>query len=138
MIIAVDFDGTIVKHEYPSIGKEQPFAVETLRQLAADGHKIILWTFRSGDLLEEAVTWCEKRGLHFYAINSNYPPGALFGSKEGASPKIEADVYIDDRNLGGLPDWGTIYTIISGKREEKHRREHHRKKSFWQRLKKAF
>ena len=55
MNIAVDFDGTIVTHEYPNIGKELPFAVETLRQLQRDGHKIILWSVREGQLLEEAI-----------------------------------------------------------------------------------
>lgn len=43
MIIAVDFDGTIVEHEYPKIGKEKIFATETLRQLINDGHRLILW-----------------------------------------------------------------------------------------------
>lgn len=78
MIIAVDFDGTIVQHKYPSIGKEIPFAVETLRQLSADGHKLILWTIRNGETLEEAISWCKQRGLQFYAVNSNYPTGSLF------------------------------------------------------------
>ena len=56
MIIAVDFDGTIVEHSYPSIGKEMPFATETLKMLANDGHRLILWTVRKGELLEEAIS----------------------------------------------------------------------------------
>ena len=73
MVIAVDFDGTIVKHRYPSIGKELPFAIETLKKLTEEGHRLILWTVREGQLLEDAVTFCRERGLEFYAINRDYP-----------------------------------------------------------------
>ncbi len=129
MKIAVDFDGTIVEHRYPSIGKEKPFAVDTLKQLAADGHQLILWTVRSGDLLREAVDWCSSRGLKFFAVNSNQPEGSLFAGRTEGSPKIHADLFIDDANLGGLPDWGEIYEMVSGKElERKKRRDgrHHR------------
>lgn len=115
MKIAVDFDGTIVQHKYPFIGKEKPFAVATLRQLQADGHQLILWTVRSGDLLKEAIDWCAQRGLTFYAVNSNLPQGSLFAGKQEGSPKIQADVFIDDANVGGLPEWGEIYQQITGK-----------------------
>ena len=124
MKIAVDFDGTIVEHKYPSIGKEKPFATETLRRLADDGHQLILWTVRSGNLLDEAVKWCADRGLHFWAVNSNMPVGSLFEKRSGESPKIVADIFIDDSNLGGLPDWGEIYEMVSGKAlERKNRRK---------------
>lgn len=123
MTIAVDFDGTIVEHKYPAIGKEIPFAIDTLRTLAAEGHKLILWTSRDGELLEEALAFCKERGIEFYAVNSNYPPGALFKTQAGRSCKVVADVYIDDRNVGGLPDWGTMHEIITGIRAEKHRRK---------------
>ena len=119
MIIAVDFDGTIVEHKYPKIGKELPFAVETLKALAGEGHKLILWTSREGELLEEALDFCRGRGLEFYAVNSNYPPGALFSRREDRSCKVVADLYIDDRKLGGLPDWGTIREMVTGIREER-------------------
>ena len=137
MTIAVDFDGTIVEHAYPRIGKEKPFALDTLRMLNADGHKLILWTSRDGDLLKEAVEFCRKGGVEFYAINSNTPTKGLSFGSNGLSVKVTADVYIDDRNIGGLPDWGTIYEIISGKRQEK--REHYsKKKSLRRRLKSIF
>ena len=126
MIIAVDFDGTVVEHKYPSIGKEKPFACETLRQLAADGHKLVLWTVRSGALLDEALEWCSQRGVTWYAVNSSYPQGSLFAGSKSASPKIEADVYLDDHNLGGLPDWGEIYQQISDKAAARHSRRRHR------------
>ena len=135
MRIAVDFDGTIVEHKYPSIGKEKPFAVETLKQLNADGHELILWTVRSGDLLHEAVKWCAERGLKFYAVNSNRPQGSLFASNPNGSPKVSADIFIDDSNLGGIPDWGEIYALVSGKEKSmKHRRSHRRRRSWFSRL----
>ena len=127
MTIAVDFDGTIVEHKYPDLGKEIPFAIDTLRALVADGHKLILWTSRDGELLEEALKFCRDRGLEFYAVNSNYPPGALFTNKAGKSCKVVADVYIDDRNIGGLPDWGLIHEMITGIREEKHKERRRRR-----------
>ena len=111
MIIAVDFDGTIVEHESPKIGKELPFATETLRMLIADQHKLILWSVREGKLLEEAVEWCRQRGVEFYAVNKDFPEEKVEYNNH-FSRKIKADIWIDDRNLGGLPDWGTIYHMI--------------------------
>lgn len=114
MIIAVDFDGTIVEHRYPAIGKEVPFAVRTLKQLQADGHLLILWTVRTGKLLDEAVEWCKERGLEFYAANKDYEEEQT--KEEGNSHysrKLKADLFIDDRNVGGMPDWGTIYQVIT-------------------------
>ena len=70
MTIAVDFDGTIVEHEYPYIGKEIPFAIAALKKLQAERHLLILWSVREGELLDEAVEYCRKRGLEFYAVNS--------------------------------------------------------------------
>jgi hydroxymethylpyrimidine pyrophosphatase-like HAD family hydrolase len=111
MTIAVDFDGTIVTHEYPNIGKEIPFAIQTLKLLQKDGHKLILWSVREGKLLNEAVQWCRKRGLEFYAINRDYPEEETNNSNN-YSRKLKVDIWIDDRNIGGLPDWGIIYRII--------------------------
>jgi hydroxymethylpyrimidine pyrophosphatase-like HAD family hydrolase len=110
MIIAVDFDGTIVEHEYPKIGKPVPFAIDVLKRLQnEDHHIIILWTMREGELLQEAIDYCEKQGLTFYAHNKNYPEEE---QDESIARKIAADIYIDDRNIGGLFDWGIIYRII--------------------------
>lgn len=112
MIIAVDFDGTIVEHRYPEIGKELPFAVSTLKLLAnKHNHRLILWTVRHGRLLQEAVDWCKERGLEFYAINKNFPEEEV--ENESGYCKVNAELFIDDRNLGGLPDWGTIYKMIT-------------------------
>ena len=120
MIIAVDFDGTIVEHEYPRIGKEIPFALETIKLLQKDGHQIILWTFRSGKELEEAVDFCRSGGVDFYAVNKSYPEEKFDLS---LSRKIHADLFIDDRNLGGLLDWGTAYQLITGKSSERKKKK---------------
>ncbi len=112
MTIAVDFDGTIVEHRYPKIGKEIPFATQTLRMLIADRHKLILWSVREGKLLEEAVEWCRERGIEFYAVNKDFPEEDL-EKNQHFSRKLKADIWIDDRNIGGLPDWGTIYQMIT-------------------------
>lgn len=111
MSIAVDFDGTIVTHEYPQIGKPIPFAIETLVKLQEEHHRIILWTAREGQLLEDAVDYCRKKGLEFYAVNSNYPEEQML--TEALKPrKLTVDLFIDDRNLGGIPDWGQIYQMV--------------------------
>lgn len=108
-IIAVDFDGTIVENKYPLLGKERPFAFATLRALQAKGYMLILWTCRSGKELDEAVELCRKNGVEFYAVNSGYA-GESFS--DGMSRKIDADIYIDDRNFGGIPSWGEIYQTL--------------------------
>ncbi len=112
MTIALDFDGTLVEHRYPAIGKELPFATETVRQLIKDGHRIILWSVREGQLLDDAVQWCRERGIEFYAVNRDYPEEEREKNNH-YSRKLKVDLWIDDLNVGGLPDWGTIYRMIS-------------------------
>ena len=127
MTIAVDFDGTIVEHKYPEIGKEKPFAIQTLKKLQLEGNRLILWTSREDELLDEAVAFCHERGLDFYAVNSNEPADALFHKY---STKVIADVYIDDHNLGGIPEWDVIYEMITQQRAER-RAAREQKKSIW-------
>ena len=107
--LAVDFDGTIVENAYPSIGKEMPFAFDTLKKLQKEGYRLILWTRRSGQRLNDAVEYCRKHGVEFYAVNKSFPEEE-FDKYE--SPKIEADIFIDDRNFGGFPGWGEIYQSL--------------------------
>ena len=109
--IAVDFDGTIVEHRYPEIGKEVMFALQTLRTLQEQGHQLILWTYRSGKELDDAVEYCRRNGIVFYAVNSSYPEEEF--DEDYDSRKIDADIFIDDRNIGGLPPWGEIYQMIN-------------------------
>ncbi len=110
MIIAVDFDGTIVEHRFPHIGKEKLFAFETLKALQKHGHLLILWTFRVGKELDEAVEYCKKNGVEFYAVNKSFPEEK---NDESISRKIHADLFIDDRNVGGFPGWGEIFQTLS-------------------------
>ena len=105
MTIAVDFDGTIVEDRYPGIGKPVPYAFETLISLQKAGHTLLLWTVREDRLLDEAVEFCRSNGVEFYAVNSESPAG-------GGPRKIRADVYIDDRCVGELPDWATIAELL--------------------------
>ncbi len=112
MTIAVDFDGTIVTHRYPEIGEEIPFATDTLKMLIADKHRLILWSVREGELLDEAIEWCRERGVEFYATNRDYPEETR-ENNPSFSRKLKVDMFIDDRNVGGLPDWGVIYRMVS-------------------------
>ena len=118
MIISVDFDGTIVEHAFPAIGKTKLFAFETLKALQDKKHTLILWTYRSGKELQEAVEFCKQNGIEFYAINSNYPEEVY---DETISRKINADVYIDDRNIGGFPGWSKVWELLED--EQKYIRE---------------
>ena len=112
MTIAVDFDGTIVRHRYPAIGEEILFATQTLKKLIEERHQLILWSVREGKLLDEAVEWCRERGVEFYAANRDYPEETTANNPH-FTRKLKADLFIDDRNVGGLPDWGTIYRMVS-------------------------
>ncbi|WP_034922590.1 BT0820 family HAD-type phosphatase [Gillisia sp. CAL575] len=113
--IAVDFDGTIVENRYPKIGKPILFALETLLHLQKDGLLLILWTYRSGRELQEAVEFCKQKGIEFYAINKSYPEELY---DESLSRKIQADIFIDDRNIGGLRGWGEIYHDLASSPEK--------------------
>jgi hydroxymethylpyrimidine pyrophosphatase-like HAD family hydrolase len=142
LTIAVDFDGTIVEHEYPRIGKEMLFAFDTLKALRKKGHKLILWTFREGDSLDEAVQFCRENGVEFYAVNKNYPEERY---DEMSSRKVLADVYIDDRNLGGFPGWSKVWqTLHPDSGELDHQltdpaaHYNYKELGFWQRVKKVF
>ena len=108
--IAVDFDGTIVDHEFPGIGKEKLFAFLTLKELNKKGVRLILWTFRKGQELEEAVEFCRQNGVEFYAVNKNYPEEIM---NEDVSRKIDADIYIDDKNIGGFPGWSEVWQMLN-------------------------
>jgi len=110
LIIAVDFDGTIVEDGYPGIGSERLFAFETLKRLQADGHRLILWTYRHGKKLDEAVEYCKSNGIEFYAVNRSFPEE---DSVEDVSRKIHADLFIDDRNIGGILGWGEVYQMLT-------------------------
>jgi len=137
--IAVDFDGTIVEHEFPKIGKTKLFAFETLKAIQDKGALLILWTYRTGKELDEAVEFCRKNGMEFYAVNKNYPEEIYDNT---VSRKINADIYIDDKNVGGFLGWSKIWQELNPEvynidiKDELKRISS--KKSFWNRLKELF
>jgi hydroxymethylpyrimidine pyrophosphatase-like HAD family hydrolase len=110
MKIAVDFDGTIVENRYPDIGKPKLFAFETLKELQKKKYLLILWTYRAGKALDEAVEFCKENGVEFYAVNKNFPEEQYDNT---ISRKIAADIYIDDRNLGGFPGWSEVWKMMN-------------------------
>lgn len=114
-ILAIDFDGTIVENRYPSIGKPMLFAFETLKKLQEKGFILILWTYRCGERLQEAVEFCKENGIEFYAINKSYPEEEY---SDNISRKINADIFIDDRNVGGFLGWGVIYRELIGNEDD--------------------
>lgn len=132
--VAVDFDGTIVENKFPSIGKPMLFAFETLKAMQKRGMLLILWTVRKGKELDEAVEFCRQNGIVFYAVNANYPE-ELFDAE--VSRKIEADIFIDDRNIGGFVDWSNVWQILfpEDKNVEMEKRvvAKLKKKPFWRR-----
>ena len=110
LTLAIDFDGTIVEDAYPGIGKPRIFAFETLKKLQEDGHRLILWTYRSGSKLDDAVDFCKKNSIEFYAVNKSFPEEQFDYTK---SRKINADLFIDDRNIGGVLGWGEVYQMLT-------------------------
>lgn len=102
MVIAVDFDGTLCKDEYPNAGEPNMELIESLIESRKRGHYVILWTCRRDKLLEEAIYFCHEHGLYFDAINNRpaqspdiYPAPIVMGGYA----KVFADIYIDDRAL---------------------------------------
>ena len=139
MKIAVDFDGTIVEHAYPKIGKERPFAISTLKRLQTEHHVLMLWSVREGKLLDEAVEFCKERGLEFFSVNGEIQ-GEDFGTQNNKTRIIETDMYRTNRNFGGLPDWGVIYDMITNNWtfydyfEKLYAEQEDKPRGFWQRL----
>ena len=111
-IIAVDFDGTLCKNEYPNIGKPNDELINHLKRVQSKGDKLILWTCRVGDKLKDAVDWCKEKGLIFDSVNENLPEIIEeFGSD---TRKIFANEYIDDKAINefSLP-FGTEFENVS-------------------------
>ena len=95
MVIAIDFDGTVVDHRYPVVGPDVPLAVIMLKELINLNHKIILFTMRSGYELGYAIDWFYNRKIPLYGVQYNPDQG-----KWSASNKCYADLYIDDSAFG--------------------------------------
>lgn len=111
MIFAIDFDGTIVEANYPSIGELKPNAKKIINQLFDEGHEIIINTCRAGIFEGDAYKFLTDNGIRYTFVNSNLPH--LIEEFKQDCRKISADVYIDDKQLGGIPDdWDEIYELI--------------------------
>jgi len=108
MIFAIDFDGTIVSHDYPKIGKLMPLAKECINNLYKHGHKIIIWTCRSTkEDLNKMKLFLDENEIKYDKINEN-----IEGIGFNPYPKVYADFYIDDRNFNFTMDWDIIISKI--------------------------
>lgn len=96
-IYAVDFDGTLCEDKYPRIGEPKQKVIDYCIRKKNEGHKIILWTCRGGKYLDEAIKWCNERGLFFNAVNENLPEQIRFYNSNPR--KIGATIFIDDKNM---------------------------------------
>jgi len=117
----VDFDGTIVHHRFPAIGEPLPNAFEVLKELKEAGWILILWTCRENDkhdmnhqYLQDAVDFCKENGVEFDGINETPIECEFRGEACFFRRKAYADVYIDDRNLGGFPGWAAVREELLG------------------------
>lgn len=99
LMIAVDFDGTVIDEN----GRSLEGATNSLRELARRGHRLYLWTCREGPGLDEAAAWFQQRGIPLAGVNQNAPHEMRWRNR-----KLYADVYVDDRVVGGFPGWLTV------------------------------
>jgi len=110
MIIAIDFDGTICRGKYPNIDGLQPYAKEVINKLYDDGHFLIIWTCRENEMLLKALNWLLENGIKFHRVNDHNPDNLKkYG---GNTRKVYAHLYIDDKQVGGLPCWDKIYDEV--------------------------
>ncbi len=114
--ICVDFDGTIVGHEFPKIGEEMPHAFEVMKELQEAGYRLILWTCREDEgpnrqYLTDAVNFCAENGVEFDAVNKTIEE-VEFRPKECLQRKPYCQYFIDDRNLGGFPGWLEVRRML--------------------------
>ena len=116
MIIAVDFDGTLHAGRWPDIGCPAPYVKSVMRQLKDDGHYLIIWTCREGVQQTDMVNWLLEQDIPFDRVNAHNPDSIkLYGSN---SRKVYAHMYIDDKQVGGLPTWPDIYSWVKEKEDE--------------------
>jgi hydroxymethylpyrimidine pyrophosphatase-like HAD family hydrolase len=109
MIIAIDFDDTIVYNGYPGIGELKPNAKKIINKLYNEGYIIIIWTCRENEKEKDVINFLNKNNIKYHFINENVKE---IKEKYGDTRKVNADIYIDDRNILGIPSWDEIYKII--------------------------
>ena len=98
-IYAVDFDGTLCSNKFPEIGEPNWELIANLKQKKTEGHKLILYSMREGEILQNAVDACKSWGLEFDAVNDNLSD--MIEAFKNNPRKIFANVYIDDHNAKG-------------------------------------
>jgi hypothetical protein len=111
LTLAIDFDNTIAVNKYPQIGELMPGAKKFVNKLYEDGHFIVINTCRTGREEKEAAIFLFENRVKFHLINQNNPQLILTFGED--CRKISADIYVDDKNLGGLPPWEEIYERIT-------------------------
>ncbi|MDD7438593.1 MAG: hypothetical protein PUK66_07175 [Bacteroidales bacterium] len=116
MIIAVDFDGVINACEYPKVGVLVAETIKGMQWLKDQGHTLIIWTCREGDDLLQAINFMLERGVPFDGVNCNARSNIEKHSND--SRKVYADLYIDDRNLGGFPGWSEVIRILETEQKQ--------------------
>jgi len=110
MIIAIDFDGTIVEHAYPNIGELKPNVKKTINKWYDAGHKIIIWSCRDTNTKEEAEDFLNINGIKFHTFNENVDANDF-----NPHPKVFAHLYIDDRGFRFTDadyNWEYLYNQI--------------------------
>jgi hypothetical protein len=122
MIIAVDFDGTLHTGAWPAIGAAAPYAAEVMRKLHEDGHYLIIWTCREGIQQTEMTNWLLERGIPFDRINEH--KGDVWQEYGYKARKVYADLYIDDKQVGGLPTWHEIYEYVQEYQKQLKTKQH--------------
>jgi hypothetical protein len=131
MVVAIDFDGTIVEHRYPDIGLPVPGAIRWMKEFQAAGAKLILLTMRGdskqqGTTLTAAVEYCRKNGVEFFAVNGNPEQDSWTESR-----KVYAHAYIDDAAVGcplipaihgrAMADWDAVGPLVMAMIQERTR-----------------
>lgn len=111
MIIAIDFDGTLHDGEFPNIGAPLDGATEYVNKLKNDNHYIIIWTCRNAERLTEAINWLIEQNIPFDRVNDHEPESKR--KYKSDSRKVYAHLYVDDKQVGGLPSWKYIYKYAS-------------------------
>jgi len=110
--LIIDFDGTIVEAKWPEIGEMKPNALTVINRLYDAGHKIVVNTCRVDQYAAAAYSWLVDNGFKFHAFNENLPELIEFYGSD--TRKLSGDVYIDDKNLGGIPDdWEEIWKQLA-------------------------
>lgn len=117
IILAIDFDGTIAEHSWPELGAIRPGAAEYINKLYEEGYYIIIWTCREGEHLDWIADYLNNHKINYHLINEHNRD--VFNFYKNDTRKIFADIYIDDKQLSGLPaHWSDTYQLIKKHSED--------------------